>query len=162
MITEQQITHVIKWRDLSVRLYCGLFFYYRWLWLLIWWCWKIDSRNLCTVSYDLVLYWSTMVMTIGVWRHVCAHGRLIIIMHVYIAPEPGIPVLRRCTVLLSLIQTCIHPAHISTSKGVYNGCCYYRRKALFKHIAITSCRLMTTLQFPEIRTRDPAATSPTL
>ena len=41
-------------------------------------------------------------------------------MHVCIAPEPGNPVLRRCTVLLSLTQTCSNPAHISTPKGAYN------------------------------------------
>jgi len=40
-------------------------------------------------------------------------------MHVYIATEPGKPVLRRCTVLLSLTQTCFHPAHISTPKRAY-------------------------------------------
>jgi len=34
-----------------------------------------------------------------------------------IAPEPGNPVLRRCKVLLSLIQTRLHPVHISTTKG---------------------------------------------
>ena len=44
---------------------------------------------------------------------------IIIIMHVYIAPEPGNPVLRRCTVVLSLIQTCFYPTHISTAKGAY-------------------------------------------
>jgi len=84
-------------------------------------------------------------------------------MHVYIAPKPGHPVLRRCTVLLSLTQTCFHPAHISTPKGAYNTCCHYRRKALLKHIAITSCQVlifmdewisphMTTLRPPKIRT----------
>ena len=51
-------------------------------------------------------------------------------MHVYLAPEPGNHVLRRCTVLLSLTQTRFHPAHISTPKGAYNACCHYRRKAL--------------------------------
>ena len=53
-------------------------------------------------------------------------------MHVYIAPEPGNPVLKHCTVLLSLTQTCFHPAHISTPKGAYNACCHYRCKTLFK------------------------------
>ena len=43
-----------------------------------------------------------------------------LIMCVYIAPEPGHPVLRRCTVLLSQTQTCFHPTHISTPKGAYN------------------------------------------
>ena len=97
----------------------------------------------------------------------------IIIMHVYIAPEPGNPVLRRFTILLSLTQTCFHPAYISTPKGAYNACCHYRRKALLKHIAITSCQVlifmdewkshdMTALHFKEIRTRDHSATSPTL
>ena len=38
-------------------------------------------------------------------------------MHVYIVPEPGNPVLRCCTVLLSLTPTCFHPTHISTPKG---------------------------------------------
>jgi len=75
---------------------------------------------------------------------------------VYIAPETDNPVLRHCTVLFSLTQTC-----------------HYRRKALLKHIAIASCqelifmdewtsRHMTILQFSEIRTRDPSTTSPTL
>ena len=41
-------------------------------------------------------------------------------MHVYIASKPGNTILRRCTILVSLIQTCFHPAHISTSKGAYN------------------------------------------
>ena len=45
-------------------------------------------------------------------------------MHVYIAPEPGIPVLRHCTVLLSRTQTCFSPTHISTPKGGYNACCH--------------------------------------
>ena len=49
---------------------------------------------------------------------------IIIIMRVYIAPEPGNPVLRRCTVLLSLIQTCFYPAQVSTAKGAYNACCH--------------------------------------
>ena len=63
-------------------------------------------------------------------------------MHVYIAPEPGNPVLRRCTILLSQTQTCFHPAHISTPNGAYNACCHYRRKALLKHIAIASCQVL--------------------
>ena len=63
-------------------------------------------------------------------------------MRVYIAPEPDNPVLRRCTVLLSLTQTCFHPAHISTPKGAYNACCHYRHKALLKHIAIVSCQVL--------------------
>ena len=63
-------------------------------------------------------------------------------MHVYIAPEPGNPILRCCTVLLSLTQNCFHPAHIPTPKGAYNACCHYRRKALLKHITITSCQVL--------------------
>ena len=70
-------------------------------------------------------------------------------MHVYIAPEPGNPALRRCTVLLSLTQTCFHPAHISTPKGAYNACCHYRRKALLKHIAIASYRVLIFLWMSE-------------
>ena len=66
----------------------------------------------------------------------------IITMHVSIAPEPGNPVLRRCTALLSPTQTCFHPAHISTPKGAYNACCHYRRKALLKHIAIASRQVL--------------------
>ena len=34
------------------------------------------------------------------------------------------------TILLSLTQTCFHPAHISTPKGAYNACCHYKRKVL--------------------------------
>ena len=93
-----------------------------------------------------------------------------LIMHVYIVPEPGNPVLKRCTILLSLTRTCFHPAHILTPKWAY---CHYRCKALLKHIAIASCQVlifmdewtschMTTLQLPEIRTRDPSATRPML
>ena len=63
-------------------------------------------------------------------------------MHVYIEPESGNPVLRCCTVLLSLIRTCFHPAHISTPKGAYNACCDYRHKALLKHIAIACCQVL--------------------
>ena len=65
-----------------------------------------------------------------------------VIMHVYIASEPGNPVLRRCTVILSLTQTWFHPAHISTPKGAYNARCHYRHKALLKHIAIASCQVL--------------------
>ena len=60
-------------------------------------------------------------------------------MHVYIASEPGNPVLSCCTILLSLTQTCFNPAPISTPNGAYNACCHYRPKVLLKHIAITSC-----------------------
>jgi len=45
-----------------------------------------------------------------------------IIMHVYIAPEQGNPVLRRCTILLSMTQTCFHPAHISTHEAADKAC----------------------------------------
>ena len=38
-------------------------------------------------------------------------------MHVYIAPKPGNPVLRRCTVLLSLTRTCSNPVPTSTPNG---------------------------------------------
>ena len=48
----------------------------------------------------------------------------IITIHVYIAPDPGNPVLRRCTVLLSLTRICFHPAHIATPEGAYNACCH--------------------------------------
>ena len=77
----------------------------------------------------------------------CIHIKLYlfldnIIMHVYIVPEPGNPVLMCCTVLLSLTQTSFHPAHISTPKGAYNACCHYRRKALLKHIPIISCQVL--------------------
>ena len=63
-------------------------------------------------------------------------------MHVYIVPEPGNPVLKHCTVLLTLTQACFHPAYISTPKEAYNACCHYRRKALLKHIAIASCQFL--------------------
>ena len=63
-------------------------------------------------------------------------------MHVYIAPEPGNPVLRRFTILLYLTQICFHPAHISTRKRAYNACCHYSRKALLKHTAIASCQVL--------------------
>jgi len=66
----------------------------------------------------------------------------IVIMHVHIEPEQGNPVLRRCTILLSLTQTCLHPAPISTPKGAYNACCHERRKALLEYIAITSCQVL--------------------
>ena len=54
-------------------------------------------------------------------------------MHVYIAPEPGNPVLRRCTVLLSLTQTCFHPTHISTHKGAYIN---MKQPSTFIHVII--------------------------
>ena len=63
-------------------------------------------------------------------------------MHVYIASEPGNPVLRRCTVLLFLTQTCFYPAHISTPNRAYNARCHYRRKVLLEHITITFCQVM--------------------
>jgi len=50
--------------------------------------------------------------------------------------------LRCFTILLSLTQTCFHPAHISTLKGAYNACCHYGRKALRKHIAIASYQVL--------------------
>ena len=65
-----------------------------------------------------------------------------VIMRVYIAPEPGNPVLRRCTVLLSPTRTCFHPAHISTPNGPYNPCCHHRRKAFLKLIAIASRQVL--------------------
>ena len=34
-------------------------------------------------------------------------------MHVYIVSESGSPVQRHCTVLFSMTQTCVHPAHIT-------------------------------------------------
>jgi len=45
-------------------------------------------------------------------------------MHVYIAPEPGNPILGPCTVLLSLIQTRFHSTHASIHMGTYNACCH--------------------------------------
>jgi len=47
---------------------------------------------------------------------------IIIIMHVYIVSKPSNSILRWCTILLSLTQTCFNPAHTSTSKGEYNTC----------------------------------------
>ena len=38
-------------------------------------------------------------------------------MHVYIAPEPGYPVLRCCTVLLSLTQTSVHIDNVNCMKS---------------------------------------------
>ena len=70
-------------------------------------------------------------------------------MHVYIAPVPGDPVLRRCTVLLSPTRTCFHLVHISTPKGAYNACCHHRHKALLKHIAIASCHVVIFLCMSE-------------
>ena len=61
-------------------------------------------------------------------------------MHVYIDPEPGNPVLRRCTILLSLTQSCFNKVHISTPNGAYNTCCHNSRKMLIKYIPIMSCR----------------------
>ena len=70
---------------------------------------------------------------------------IIIIMHVYIAPVPGNPVLRRCTIIIipgsDLFQS---NTHISTPRGVYNTCCHYRSRALFRHIHVTimSCQVL--------------------
>ena len=62
-------------------------------------------------------------------------------MHVYIAPEPGNPVLRRCTVLLSLTQSCFHPAHISSEHTTHAAIIGITR-ALLTHIAIASCQVL--------------------
>ena len=64
------------------------------------------------------------------WRSL----RPFIIMHVYIAPELGNPVMRRCTILVSPTQTCFQQAHIATPKGAYNACCHYRRSVTQTHI----------------------------
>ena len=66
----------------------------------------------CSYAFDHDLALSIIITTI------------IIIMHIYIAPEPGNPVLRGFTVLLSLTQSCFYPAHISIPKGAYNACCH--------------------------------------
>ena len=46
------------------------------------------------------------------------------------------------TILLSLTRSSFYPAYISTPKWAYNTCCHYRRKALLKYIAITSCQVL--------------------
>ena len=81
-----------------------------------------DFSNLCT-QHDILI--------------------TIIICDIYIAPLfSQIATLRRCTVLLPLTQTCFDPASISTPRGAYNPCCYFRPKGLLKHIAIMSCQIL--------------------
>jgi len=55
---------------------------------------------------------------------------IIIMMHVYIAPEPGNPVLRCCTVSLSLTQTCFYPAQVSPPNGAYIACCHLKAQTV--------------------------------
>ena len=90
-------------------------------------CKRLSLRAFQHSVYDYVLY--TVI---------------IIICDIYIAPYSA----RSCskskgfTILLSLTQTCFHPAHISTPRGVYNTYGHYRCKALLKHLAITSCQVL--------------------
>ena len=69
--------------------------------------------------------------------------------HLYSALFSKIAALRRFTILLSLTQTCFHPAYISTPKGAYNACCHYRHKALLRHTTITSCPILIFLWMSE-------------
>ena len=52
-------------------------------------------------------------------------------------------------ILLSLTQTCFHPAHILTPRGAYNAYCHYKREALLKHIAIASYQVLIFLWMSE-------------
>ena len=47
---------------------------------------------------------------------------ILIIIHVYIAPEPSNPVLMCYTILLSLTRVHFNTAPTSTPKGAYNAC----------------------------------------
>ena len=66
-------------------------------------------------------------------------------MHVYIAPELGNPVLRRCTIIISLTQICFNPSPTLTPDGAYNVLSGSR------FIDNRTNRHMTTLQLPEPR-----------
>ena len=80
-------------------------------------------------------------------------------MHVYIAPEPGNLVLRCCTVLLSLPQTCFHPAHLSTPKGAYKKHTTHAAIIGAKFIATTSCQVLV-LWMSEPIVATPIASNP--
>jgi len=65
---------------------------------------------------------------------------IIIIIHVYISPEPGHTVLRRCTVLLSLTQTCFHPSQLQREHTKYAA---IKGAESLKHIDIMSYQVIT-------------------
>ena len=95
-------------------------------------------------------------------------------MHVYIAPEPGSPVLKCCTVLLSLTQTCFHTTYISTPGGAYKRMLPLKAQSItqtykpsrpvrFSFLWMSEpVANMRALQLQEPRTHNPSATSPTL
>ena len=61
--------------------------------------------------YDLFIVETSPDLCIIIRMYVC---------NIYIAPIQLEAALRLFTILLSLTQTCFHPAHISTPKGAYN------------------------------------------
>ena len=123
--------------------------------------WNLEQPSLCSnTSYFTKLYhcWHNNIR--------CNNLYIIIILHVYIAPEPGNPVLRRCTILLPLTQTCFyisqcpreHTTHAATTK------LYSKLIAISSSFSwmVESVTSMKAFQLPEPRTRDPSAASPTL
>jgi len=120
-----------------------------------------DDNNKLTVTTNQLLFNQLTTITIR---------------HVYIAPEPGNPVLRRCTILLSLTQSCFDPERDSTPNAAYNACCHWAQNVTQRHshhvlsdddeVLIFrdewTSHHMTALQLPEPRTRDTSAKSPTL
>ena len=66
-------------------------------------------------------------------------------MHVYIAPEPGNPVLEQCTVLIIIPDSNLFPpnTHLNSQGGIQRiHAAIKGTKALLKHIAITSCQVL--------------------
>ena len=94
-------------------------------------------------------------------------------MHVYIAPEPGNPVLRRCTIIIipdsDLFQS---NTHISSPGSIQHMLPIWRI-ALILHMTIASCQVLVfyglvnrsphdSVAAGESRTRDLSVTGPTL
>ena len=94
-------------------------------------------------------------------------------MHVYIAPEPGNPVLRRCTIIsipdADLFQS---NTHLSSTGSIQHMLPYWRI-ALIMHMTIASCQVLVfdgrvnrsphdSSAVEEPRTRDLSVTGPTL
>jgi len=124
---------------------------------------KEDSLNDLSSRVCGVFDVHTYVFILFSHGNVCC---IIIICDIYIAPYSA----RSCPRALYniiynviiLIQTCFHPAHMSTPNGAYNACCRYRGKALLKHIAITSCQMLIFLWMSEPVTAWQHCSSPSL
>ena len=114
---------------------------------------SLQSFSYARQSYGLLVAFNALILRNRNLHFIEYSSRLIIIIiiittiiiiiiiikkcDIYITPFQLEAALRRFTALftivLSLTQTCFHPAHISTPKGAYNASCHYRRKALLTH-----------------------------